>query len=76
MAKLEQAFIQGILSEEEYEAKVTEVRNLVEEQIRNQRFEEQKSSYIIKLKQAVEDGILSKSEYEAKIASYKPENIS
>ena len=76
MAKLEQAFIQGILSEDEYEAKVTEVRNLVEEQIRNQRFEEQKSLYIIKLKQAVEDGILSKSEYEAKIASFKPENIS
>ncbi|MDJ0899182.1 MAG: SHOCT domain-containing protein [Xenococcus sp. MO_188.B8] len=76
MAKLEQAFIQGILSEDEYEAKVTEVRNLVEEQIRNQRFEAQKSSYIIKLKQAVEDGILSKSEYEAKIASFKPENMS
>ena len=76
MAKLEQAFIQGILSEEEYEAKVTQVRNLVEEQICNQRFEEQKSLYMIKLRQAVEDGILSESECEAKIASYKPENIS
>ncbi len=76
IAKLEQAFIQGILTEEEYEAKVTQVRNLVEEQIRNQRFEEQKSLYMIKLRQAVEDGILSESECEAKIASYKPENIS
>ena len=76
IAKLEQAFVQGILTETEYEAKVTQVRNSVEDQIRNQRFEEQKLSYIIKLKQAVEDGILSESECEAKIAYYKPENIS
>ena len=76
IAKLEQAFVQGILTEEEYEAKVTEVSNSVAAQIRNQRFEEQKLSYILKLKQAVADGILSESECEAKIESYKPDSIS
>lgn len=75
ISKLEKAFVQGILTEEEYEAKVVQVRDSVEKDILNQRFEEQKLSYIIKLRQAVENGILSESEYEAKIASYQPESI-
>lgn len=75
VSKLEKAFVQGILTEQEYEAKVVQVRDSVEKNILNQRFEEQKLSYIIKLRQAVENGILSESEYEAKIASYQPESI-
>ena len=64
-------FVEGILSEEEYELKVSKIRNTVEEQITQQKLEEKNLSRMIKLKQALESGILTQAEYEAKVAGFQ-----
>jgi len=67
-AKLEQAFVQGILDESEYETKVMAIRETVKERIIKEREKNKKAEQIAKFKVALENGILSQAEYEAKVA--------
>ncbi len=66
--KLEQAFVQGILEESEFEAKVMDIRDTVKERIIKEREQKKNADHIAKLKVALENGILSQVEYDAKVA--------
>lgn len=66
--KLEQAFVQGILDDKEYETKIVVMRDTIKERIHKQRAEKKMADQIAKLKVALGSGILSQEEYDAKVA--------
>ncbi|MBE9046036.1 SHOCT domain-containing protein [Pleurocapsales cyanobacterium LEGE 10410] len=72
---LEQAYVQGIINEDEYESKVSKIRETVETEIKQRKIQEENLSLMIKFKQALDSGILTQEEYEAKIAKLQTINV-
>lgn len=69
IAKLQDAFSQGILDQIEYEEKVHELEANMRETILQERRLERNKIKIIKLKEALNNGIITKEEYQRKIAN-------
>lgn len=67
--KLKEALSAGILSQAEYDGKVSQLAETIRSDVQQQRQEAQRAEQLAKLTSALEAGILSEDEFEAKAAA-------
>jgi predicted transglutaminase-like protease len=69
IAKLQEAFSQGILNQTEYEEKVSDLEANIRQKILQERHLQRNKTKIVKLKEALKSGVITQAEFEQKMAN-------